>query len=146
MFLQRINGSFPMNALRGQFDRTIGDLFDTVTGATPFGARVAFPAINVWEDENSVFAEAEIPGLNMEDIEVLVQRDELTIRGQRRGFNAEGTTYHRRERGTGAFNRVIQLPFEVDSENVQAALRDGVLMITMPKSPAARPRKIKVNG
>ncbi len=147
MFLSRINGSYGLPGLREDFGRAVGDLFETVANTGPFAAlnRGTFPALNMWEDERQVFVEAELPGLTMEDIEVLVQRDELTIRGQRKANGPADAAFHRRERGVGEFNRVIQLPYEVDSEKVSATIRDGVLSITLAKAEAALPRKIKVS-
>ena len=147
MFLNRING-FGLPGLREDVGRAVGDLFETVAGTVPFAAlnRAAFPALNLWEDDKQLFVEAELPGMTLEDIEVLVQHNELTIRGHRKVNDEQKMTFHRRERGAGEFNRVVQLPYEVDSEKVTATIRDGVLNITMPKSEAALPRKIKVSG
>lgn len=147
MFLNRMNGSFGLPNLREDFGRTFGDLFETVASAAPFGVlqRGAFPALNVWDNERQLHVEAEVPGMTMDDIEVLVQRNELTIRGQRKENNREGATFHRRERGVGEFSRVVQLPCDVNSEGVTASIRDGVLSITMPKAEAAIARKIKVS-
>ena len=63
---------------------------------------------------------------------------------QRPDLEEEGVTYHRRERPTGTFTRVVQLPAEVDADRVQAELSDGVLRVTLPKVPAAKPRRIEV--
>lgn len=146
MFLSRINGSYGLPGLREDFGRAFGDLVETVANTAPFAAlNRAFPALNVWEDERQLFVEAELPGLTMEDIEVLVQRDELTIRGQRKANGPADAAFHRRERGVGEFSRVVQLPYEVDSEKVSATIRDGVLSITLAKAEAALPRKIKVS-
>lgn len=146
--LRRINESLPFPGLRDELDRTFGELFDTVAGFAPVGplGRRAFPAVNIWEDEKNLYAEAEVPGLAMSDIEVSVLGNELTIRGERKGTEREGVSFHRRERGLGAFSRVLHLPFDVDADRVSAALRDGVLTVTLPKAPSLLPRKIKVNG
>lgn len=148
MMLRRINESLPFPGLRDELDRTFGELFDTVAGLAPMGplGRRAFPAVNIWEDEKHLYAEAEVPGLTMGDIEVSVLGNELTIRGERKGAEREGVSFHRRERGLGAFSRVLHLPFDVDADRVSAALRDGVLTVTLPKAPSVLPRKIKVNG
>jgi HSP20 family protein len=70
---------------------------------------------------------------------------DLTIRGKRGEEPSEGTAYHRRERGAGEFNRVLRLPIEVDADRVEATLRDGVLLVKLPKAESARPKKIKVS-
>lgn len=110
-----------------------------------FGNR-AFPAINVWDEGEELVAEAELPGLKGEDLDVSVVGSELTVKGERKSTAEDGTSYHRRERGTGSFTRVLRLPVEVDANRVQAALRDGVLTIRMPKAEAAKPRKINVQA
>lgn len=148
MFLRRMSQSFPFPVLRNEIDRTVGDLFDTVTSFGPLSGigRREFPALNVWEDEGNLFAECEVPGLTMENVEVLVQNNELTIRGERKVPTEENVTFHRQERGAGQFARTIRLPIDVDAEHVSATLRDGVLSIVLPKSQTAMPRKIKVTG
>ena len=105
-----------------------------------------YPAINVWEDEENLYAEAEVPGIKLEHIEVTVVGDELTVAGERKAPYGEETAFHRRERGFGTFRRVIGLPGEVDAERVFATLNHGVLRITLPKAEAAKPRKIEVKS
>jgi HSP20 family protein len=104
----------------------------------------AYPAVNVWDDGPRLMAEAEIPGVEPGDVDVHVMGDELTIKGRRKMMEGEKLTYHRQERGTGEFTRVLTLPVEVDADTVEAVLRDGVLKITLPKEESAKPRQIKV--
>jgi len=133
----------PLVELRREMDR----LFNGFLGPGPFnpasGPR-AFPTLNVWEDSECLFAEAEVPGLNMKDLEILIQGNELTIKGQRQTIDGDDVQYHRRERGTGEFARFVTLPMEVNADKVEATLKDGVLTIMMPKSETARARKITV--
>ncbi len=146
MVLCRMNGTYPVRSLRQEMDRVFNDVFEGVaSGFTPavFGRRV-FPAFNLWEDDLTLFAEAEVPGLRMDDLEVFVNGDELTVKGERKPGEEEGVTYHRRERGVGTFSRGLRLPVEVDAEKVEASLRDGVLTIRLPKAQAVIPRKITV--
>jgi len=135
---------FNRNPLAGttQLRREMGELFDNM--AWPFGGLRAFPALNLWEEGEALFAEAELPGMGMEDVEVLVNGDELTIKGQRKAAEAKEQSFHRQERVIGNFSRTVTLPFDVDAEKVQATLKDGVLRITLPKAASARPRKIEV--
>ncbi|MGV3483535.1 MAG: Hsp20/alpha crystallin family protein [Planctomycetaceae bacterium] len=104
----------------------------------------SYPAINVWEDDENLYAEAELPGCSMEDLEIYVSGNELTIKGQRSAPGHDDGKWHRQERGFGKFNRMIQLPVEVDSERVSAQLRSGILDVTLPKSEAVKPRRIVV--
>jgi HSP20 family protein len=108
---------------------------------------VSYPAINVWDDADNVFAEAELPGMEFGDLEIYVTGgNQLTIKGERKQPKFENATWHRQERGFGEFARVLTLPFPVDADKVQAEFANGVLKITMPKSEAAKPRKITVKG
>jgi HSP20 family protein len=110
------------------------------------GRTRAFPALNVWEDGDNLYVEAELPGVKSESLDVTVVGDELTIKGERSAISEDGVTYHRRERGTGSFTRVVRLPVDVDANQVDASLANGVLLIKLPKSEAAKPRKVQVKA
>ena len=143
----RRNGLFTLGELGGDVDRFFSEFFGNFP-ETRFGAprrEGSFPAINVWDDEGHFYAEAEVPGLKMEDLEILVVADELTVKGGRKTVAPDGGTYHRQERGEGSFKRVLRLPTEVDAEKVGAPLQDGVLTVTLPKAEAVKPRRIPVN-
>lgn len=148
MIMQRPNGTHPVMRLRSEVDRLCGGFFEAFSPAELFSPFVchAFPAVNVWEDDRTLFAEAELPGVRMDDIEVYVVGDELTIKGERKGGPDENVTHRRRERTVGSFSRVLRLPAEVDVNKVHATLRDGLLTITLPKAKAAMPLKIQVKG
>jgi HSP20 family protein len=136
----------PFSQFRGEVDRLVGDLLGSATAAAPraWAAVRAFPAANVWEEAEQLFAEAELPGLKTEDVDVSVSGDELTIRGRRQEASPETAQFHRRERGVGEFSRTLRLPYDVDAERVEATLRDGVLLIKLPKAESARARKVEV--
>ncbi len=104
----------------------------------------AYPALNLWDDGENFHAEAELAGFKIEDIDLAVAGSELQIRGKRETRVGEGWAVHRRERPSGGFSRTIAFPAEIDADRVQAALKDGVLSITLPKAPTAKPRKIEV--
>lgn len=146
--MMRINGFQPVLRLRENVDRVLNELADGGTWCPAvFGlGRGTFPAVNVWEDDRNLYAEAEVAGLAMENLEVLVHGNELTLQGNRPEANSEGVTYHRRERGLGEFRRLLRLPVEIDADKVLATLREGVLTITLPKAQSVLPRKIEVKG
>ncbi len=148
MVLYRLNGTQPAQRLCREMDRVFNQVFEGVADSISGGTctRRAFPTLNAWEDDRTFIVEAEVPGLKMDDIEVLVQGDELTVKGERKASEEEGVTHHLHERKAGEFNRTLQLPVEIDSEKVEASLRDGVLTIKLPKSQAVLPRKIAVTG
>ena len=107
----------------------------------------AFPALNIWEDADAIYAEAELPGLKLEDLEIYVTgSDQLTIKGSRQPVSVEKGVWHRQERGFGEFTRVITLPVPVDADKVTARLEHGVLTLTTAKSAAAKPKKIAVKA
>jgi HSP20 family protein len=112
------------------------------------GARgPAAPALTLWEDENAVHAEADLPGLDPAKIEVTVNEgNQLTIQGERPATEAPGAVWVRQERPFGKFVRSITLPALVDADRVEAKYDNGVLRLTLPKHEAARPRKIIVKG
>lgn len=104
----------------------------------------AYPTLNAWDDGERFHAEAELPGFKIEDVELFVVGSQLQIRGRRTFEPREGWILHRRERTSGEFSRLVTFPAEIDAENVQAAFKDGVLSVTLPKAPSAKPRKIEV--
>ncbi len=131
----------------GELGREMNRLFDARYQGVNVGLRprnLSFPKVNIWEDEDRFLVEAEIPGLTMNDIEVEVIGNELTIKGQQEADDEHERTCHRRERGTGAFNRLITLPVDVNPDKVGAVLKNGVLTITLPKHPETRPKRIEV--
>lgn len=125
------------------FDTMLSDVSRT---ANEVFERQAFPPVNAWEDEKAIYVEAELPGFSQDQIEIQMTGEELTLSGSREDATPENGTFLRRERRMGRFNRVIHVPGETDSDTVSATLRDGVLRVTLPKSPAAQPRKIAVTS
>lgn len=108
-------------------------------------ARV-FPALNITEDKNKYYVRTELPSIRADDINLEVNGRSLSISGERK-IRTEGDNvkYHRREREAGKFSRIIELPNDVDADNVQAKMIDGILTVTIAKSEAAKPRQIAVS-
>lgn len=144
---QRVSPWAPVSQLRREVDRLFGDFLPEVNG----GERLAggmYPAVNVWDEGEHLIVEAEVPGLEMKDVEVLMQGAELTIRGERRlPTSDEGKrVVHRRERREGKFVRTIVLPIDIAVDRIEAKLSNGVLTITLPKAESAKARRIEVKG
>jgi HSP20 family protein len=134
-----------MNRLQEEMSRWFGRP-ETDFRTRP-GFAASYPAMNIWEDENYVYAEAELPGLKLEDLEIFVTgRDELTIKGSRQPLAEHKGVWHRQERGFGTFSRLITLPAAVDADKVEARLENGVLLIKLAKSESAKPKRITVKA
>jgi len=142
MVARMMNESAPIMRLQDEVNRLFENFFEDVPALR--GYAVGYPGVNLWEQGDAAYAEAELPGLAMEDIEVLVTGNELTINGERKIVAPENASYHRRERASGRFSRTLTLPWEVDAHKVQATLHDGVLSITLPKCESCKPKKVKV--
>jgi HSP20 family protein len=102
------------------------------------------PSMDVWSDENAVHVKADLPGVALEDLELSVFGDRLSVKGERTDQRDPAVTSHRSERELGPFERVVWLPFEVEADAVAAELKDGVLHVTLPKSEALKPRRVPV--
>jgi len=137
-----MNGFAPLVRLQDEMNRLFEGFFDDMPAQRGYAA--GYPGINLWEDGDNAYIEAELPGASMEDIEVLVTGNQLTINGERKIADPSNATYHRRERGTGKFSRTMTLPWEINAEKVQAKLVDGVLTMTLPKAESAKPKKVKL--
>lgn len=112
-----------------------------------FEGEAVFPPVNLWEDDDAFFVEAELPGLDLNDIEVFVTgSNELTIKGERKSTAGEKSVPHRQERAFGQFVRTLTLPTNVDDSQVEARLEHGVLKLRLPKHANAKPRKIEVKS
>jgi HSP20 family protein len=133
------------DAFRRDLDRLFRELQSGLGEPWPLDER-SYPALNIWDDGESICAEAEIPGFKMKDIEVTVMGNQLTIKGHREVAHQQGTTFHRHERFTGQFVRSITLPVDVNPDKVDATLKDGVLTLVMPKTQAALARKVTVKS
>ena len=103
-----------------------------------------FPPLNVFVDkEGALVVRAEIPGISPDQVQIQLEPQRLTISGER-APDATGNGYHRRERRFGRFSRSVQLPADLDIERATADYRDGLLTVRMPKTEAARPRKVEI--
>ncbi len=122
--------------------REINRLFSNVGQSTALD----YPAINVWEKDNSLVVTTEIPGIDAENINISVTGTTLTISGTSQPDPIkEGETYLRQERELGNFQRNVQLPFQVDSKAIEAKYEKGILKITLPRQKEDLPKKIKIN-
>ena len=104
------------------------------------------PAVDVYEDEHKVTLKLEIPGINQEDVDIRLENNTLTVRGERKFEKDEKEeNFHRIERRYGSFARSFTLPNTLDPDSVQASYENGVLRIELAKRAEAKPKQIKVN-
>jgi len=127
----------PVNRMDSFFDRVLGDF-----GAT--GQPWSSVPVAMWEDEERISIEAEMPGVMEQDVDVTVHNGMLFIRGERKP--EEGRRYLYNGRSYGRFERAITLPVAVDVDDVHATLVNGVLRVDLPKSPEAKPKKITLRA
>jgi HSP20 family protein len=103
------------------------------------------PRTSLYDAGECLEMKVEVPGMTKDDLSIRIQGNYLEISGSRKSDTPEGYTVHRVERGTTAFSRSFTLPSEVDSSKVEANLRDGLLILTLPKLEAAKPKQIAIN-
>jgi len=145
MLARRYSNLSPWEEME-RLQREINQLFDT-----PFSRRFSasgFPQINIWSNEDGAVLTAEVPGIDIKDIEISVLGQNLTLRGERKldEVDNDKVRYHRQERSFGSFVRTIELPFLVDADKVEARLDKGVLTIKLPRTETDRPHKISVKA
>lgn len=104
------------------------------------------PDIDLYEDQNEIVVKAELPGMTKDDIQISLNDNILTIRGEKKKEEEDqGKDYYRSERVYGAFVRSLALPAEINPDKVRATFRNGVLEIRLPKTEQAKKKEIKVN-
>jgi HSP20 family protein len=115
--------------------------------ATPGTFAGGYPAVNMWQGTDSAALTAELPGVDPADIDISVKNDIVTITGQRKPpENGDDQVWHRRERAYGRFSRVVQMPYRVDPDRVEARMTDGVLQIELQRPEADRPRRVQITA
>jgi len=131
--------------LRSEMDR----LFDEFFGVTPVRREGAVslwaPAMDVREDKDNFYIEAELPGMKKEEIQLEFANNVLMIKGERKFERTEEKeNYHFMERSYGSFYRSLSLPRTVDGEKISAEFKDGLLTVTIPKKEEVKPKKVEI--
>ena len=145
MNVTRWNPARDMAAL--EVDR-LNRMFDAVFSGEPMTSSAWVPAVDIYEtNDKDVVVKVEVPDMKREDIKVTFENNVLTIEGERKASEeVKNEQYHRIERRYGAFRRSFTLPASVDGSRVQAAYQDGILKVTLPQRPEAKPRQITIEG
>jgi HSP20 family protein len=139
----------------GSLQREVDRLFEEFSRGLPMLATSALmnivPRVDVTETDKEIEITAELPGLERKDVEISLEDDVLTIRGEKKieteqdnKKDGENKNYHLNERSYGVFYRVLQLPPGIDPSTVKAMMSNGVLKITIPKPARAQAKKIEV--
>jgi HSP20 family protein len=154
--LSRSSGSFerglwgnPLLSLQREVDRLFDDVLRAgISGSERQPPAMLVPQINVSETDKELRITAELPGVSDKDIDVSLDGDILTVRGEKKlERKEEKEDFHFVERSFGSFQRAIRIPFAVEPDKVQARFENGVLTVTIPKSEAqSRARRIEVQG
>lgn len=142
MFATRWGALSELNRLGLELDRAFSR---GGTRASRLQGIGVFPHMNLWEDGENYYAEAELPGYCKDEINLSVSGNQLTLKGVRHSPQTENGTWHRQERGFGSFSRTVELPSDVDGDKVSADYKNGVLHITLPKRVVAKPRRIEIS-
>jgi len=124
-------------------------VFDNVFGGTLHRAETRrwdwAPAVDISEVGDNVEIRAEIPGVSEEDVHVSVTDDVLTLRGEKKQDSSEDRgSFHRVERSYGSFQRTFTLPKDLQTENITATFKNGVLTVSIPKAEKAKPKEIEI--
>ncbi len=129
-----------------RFNRLFNETFSGVFGGDQLGAATWNPAVDIYETDHDLVLKAELPGVDPKDVEVRLEDGTLYLKGERKQESTvkEGN-YHRVERSYGSFTRSFALPNSINTDDVKAEYKDGVLTLTMAKREEAKPKTIKIN-
>lgn len=131
--------------LRSEMDRVFDDFFGLMPARREGSTTMWAPSVDISETADNFIVRAELPGMKKEDIELEVENNVLSIRGERRFEKTdEGENYHFMERSYGSFYRSFTLPKNVDSETIGAEYKDGMLVVTIPKKEEVKPKKVEI--
>lgn len=123
----------------GLIQDRIDQLLSEVTDASPV------PALNVWESDTKLTVTAELPGIDVKDVDISVHENALTLSGRFAGQTQQGNEqWVRRERSSGEFSRRFELPYRVQEDRVTARYSNGVLQIELPRAEADKPKRIDI--
>jgi len=130
----------PFYRLNRNFDRLFDEFFTPLYYSQ---RRESYPPLNISEDEENIYIDCEIPGVDMKDVEITLVDSSLTIKGERKPTEGK---YYRQERPSGVFQRVVRINNAVNRDAVRATMKDGLLEIVLPKAEEVKPRKISIAG
>jgi len=131
--------------LRERMNRLFEDAFTSRSEEKDMLATTWTPSVDIYETENELVLTADIPGINEKDIEVKIEDNTLSIKGERKmEKETKEENYYRIERSYGNFYRSFTLPHNIDQDKINAEHENGILKITMPKKPELKPKNVKI--
>lgn len=133
-----------MITMRQAVDKMLGDTF--VRGSESRGTGAWLLPMDAYFTDETIVIRADVPGLKPEEIEITLEGDTLSLRGEIKREEANGRKYVLLERPTGKFERTLTINTPIDADKVEAAFSNGVLTLTLPKAEAVRPRQIAVKA
>ena len=139
-----------LDAFRREMDRIFYD-FDRGFGPDlprrgQLSTSASWPKVDLHDAKNELVVRAELPGVEQDDLDLTIQEQTFTLKGERKDDAPEGYTAHRRERGAIRFSRTFSLPCKVDAEKAAASLKNGVLTVKIAKAAEVQPRQITVKA
>ena len=131
--------------VQDRMNRLFEDALGRPVEDADFFAGAWTPAVDILENTNDIVLRAELPGMKPEEVDILIENNTLTLRGERKfEVNDDKTNYHRRERTYGAFSRSFTLPSIVQQDKVTAEFKDGILQVSLPKKEETKPKQIAI--
>ena len=137
----------PFRDLQERMNRMFDDSYRGTGRGEDWGLGGAWaPPVDIYEKDGNIVVKAELPGVDPKDVDVRVENNLLTLRGERK-FDTEvqRDSYHRVERSYGSFSRSFTLPNVVDTEKIKADYKEGMLKLVLPKKEEAKPKQISIN-
>lgn len=144
MAIRKWNPFHEIMAMQNQLDRLFGETLERGTrGDFDFGSWM--PPVDLWEENDKLVLEMELPGLKKDDVEISLENNVLTIKGERKFEKEEKKeNFHKIERSYGKFSRSFSLPTTVKPDGIDASLKDGILIVSLPFAEEAKPKKISI--
>lgn len=128
-----------------QMRQQLEQMFDEAPGQRVSAG--VFPLVNLTEDKNNYYVRAELPGVKANELDIQATANNISISGERKiAAEGENARYHRREREAGTFSRVIGLPGDINTDQVDAKLENGILNVVIAKAEASKPKQITIKS
>lgn len=137
-----------LRSFQEEMNRLFNEFFRSGPGEEAgWGLRTWTPPVDIYETDDALVLQAELPGVSKDEVSVEIQNNTLILRGERKHeVEVKEENYHRVERAYGAFQRSFVLPTMVDQEKAQATFKDGILELRLPKLESAKPKRIAISS